>query len=440
MPFLKTFFIPILLILCILDFTSFHILARISKGLNISVFIITLIFCLEYYCWQSFRVLTNSKTLALIYIVGSIVIYSILIYYQITAQKNFVAPQYKKIFIIIALFLAPKLAIALGLFIEDCFRMIAYFFVNKNTEYISVPGRRKAISLIATSIASIIFLGIFDGVTNGRYRFRVIRKKIKIKDLPQEFEGFTITQISDIHSGSFDNVEKVKKGVEMIAEQNSDILVFTGDMVNNHYSEMLPYKTIFSRLRAKDGMYCVLGNHDYGIYGNLTTEEQHASIQKLQQMQREMGFTVLNNEMHTIERNGKKLNIIGVENWGNSIHFPKKGDLRKASEQAQEGDINILLSHDPSHFDHHLEGYDNVVDFHKIMHLTLSGHTHGMQFGIEIPGVIKWSPVQYRYHHWAGLYKQNGRQHYVNRGFGYLAFPGRVGEWPEITVLELTKA
>lgn len=322
--------------------------------------------------------------------------------------------------------------------IEDVFRLVGYLFQARDGG--TIPSRRKAISLIALGVASVAFLGIFDGILFGRYRFRVVRKKIKIKDLPEEFEGFTITQLSDIHSGSFDDVDKVNYGVRLANAQKSNILVFTGDLVNNHYIEFIPYQKIFSQLNAKDGMFAVLGNHDYGDYGNLSSEQKKESIAKIQQMQREMGFTVLNNDMKTIERNGKRLNIIGVENWGNSPHFPKKGDLRKASLGVQEGDINILLSHDPSHFDHDIPEYENVINFEKFIHLTLSGHTHGMQFGIEIPGLIKWSPVQHRYHHWAGLYEEKGRQHYVNRGFGYLAFPGRVGEWPEITVLELTRA
>lgn len=186
-------------------------------------------------------------------------------------------------------------------------------------------------------------------------------------------------------------------------------------------------------------MFAILGNHDYGEYANISDRERAESIAHLQTMQKEIGFKMLNNAMHTIERDGQRLNILGVENWGHADFFPKRGDLRKASEAVREGDFNVLLSHDPSHFDHDLEEHDNVINFEKKMHLTLSGHTHGMQFGIEIPGFIKWSPVKYRYHNWAGLYEEKGRKLYVNRGFGFLGFPGRIGMWPEITVLELRK-
>ncbi|MGQ1929483.1 metallophosphoesterase [Ornithobacterium rhinotracheale] len=393
---------------------------------------------IECYSFQAFRIYTKNNTFLYAYIVVNALIYAAIVYFLFSGIKNFATPAFKKLIILFTLFIVPKILIAIGMMIEDAFRLVGYLFQAKDGG--TMPSRRKAVSLIVLGVASVAFLGVLDGILFGRYRFRVIRKKVKIKDLPEEFEGFTITQLSDIHSGSFDDVEKVNYGVQLANEQKSDILVFTGDMVNNHYSEFVPYQKIFSQLNAKDGMFAVLGNHDYGDYGNLTPAEKKESIAKIQEMQREMGFTVLNNEMKTIERNGKRLNIIGVENWGSSPYFPRKGDIRKASAEAKEGDINILLSHDPSHFDHEISGYDNIVDFEKFMHLTLSGHTHGMQFGIEIPGLIKWSPVQYRYHHWAGLYENKGRQHYVNRGFGYLAFPGRVGEWPEITVLELTRA
>uniref|UniRef100_UPI0039A5A34B metallophosphoesterase n=1 Tax=Ornithobacterium rhinotracheale TaxID=28251 RepID=UPI0039A5A34B len=402
------------------------------------IFILSLIL-IECYSYQAFRIFTKNNLFFAAYIIINALIYGSIIYLLFHGgRNNFTNPAFKRLIILFTLFIIPKTLLALGMMIEDSFRLASYLFHAKGGA--TLPSRRRAISLIALGIASVTFLGVLDGILFGRYRFRVIRKKVKIKDLPEEFEGFTITQISDIHSGSFDDIEKVNYGVQLANEQKSDILVFTGDMVNNHYSEFVPYQKIFAQLNAKEGMFAVLGNHDYGGYGNLTPAQRKESLEKIQQMQREIGFTVLNNEMKTITRNGKRLNIIGVENWGNSSHFPKKGDLRKASAHAQEGDINILLSHDPSHFDHQMPEYANVVDFPKFIHLTLSGHTHGMQFGIEIPGFIKWSPVQYRYHHWAGLYENKGRQHYVNRGFGYLAFPGRVGEWPEITVLELTRA
>ena len=437
MSFLRALIIPLLVLLTILDLVFFRVLTKLFK-FGIVGYVLIFLFVIEFYSFQAFRVLTKSKIAIAVYILLTVALYGSLVYYQATASWGFAAPQYKKIFILITLFITPKIFLALGMCLEDLIRILEYSFNGK--EHKSIPGRRRTIAMIAWGVAALPFLGILDGIIFGRYRFRVVRQKVRIKDLPDEFEGFTITQISDVHSGSFDDIEKVDYGVKMARDQNSDVLVFTGDMVNNHYSEMEPYTDIFSQLEAKEGMFATLGNHDYGEYGDLTAKERVESREKLQQMQRDMGFTVLNNEMQTIIRNGKRLNIIGVENWGSSEYFPKKGDLKKATKNVQNGDINILLSHDPSHFDHDLPGYDNIINFEKFMHLTLSGHTHGMQFGIEIPGLIKWSPVKYRYHHWAGLYETKGRQHYVNRGFGYLAFPGRVGEWPEITVIELTKA
>lgn len=441
MQFIKAFIIPIVLLLVVLDMIFYRFLLKISGGLGMGIYFVILILCLEYYSFYAFRTL-NKTTLGLgIYIVLHLWLYGSFIYFAVTGPRGFSSPHFKKMIIILTLFIVPKIFLAAAMILEDVGRIIGYTYQSiTHTAPEHIPGRRKALAWIALGIAAIPFIGVLDGILFGKYRYRVIKKKIKIKGLPKEFEGFTITQLSDIHSGSFDNKEKVEYGVNMALAQDSDILVFTGDMVNNYYKEMLPWKETFAKLRAKHGMYATLGNHDYGDYGNLTPAEKKESIAKLQEMQREMGFKTLNNQKDTIERNGKRLNIIGVENWGSSHYFPKKGDLRKAAQGVQKDDINILLSHDPSYFDHDIDGYDNIINFPQTMHLTLSGHTHGMQFGIEIPGLIKWSPVKYRYHNWAGLYQQKGRQLYVNRGFGYLAFPGRVGEWPEITVLELTKA
>lgn len=434
---IKTFTIPLLLILLIVDMVFFRSIAKLFNGFSgILIYLVIILFILEYYSFQAFKNVNESVGSLWVYIIFHVALYGSLFYFISNRNGGFASSGFKNIFIILTLFIVPKIFIAITFVIDDLLRLIQYKFISNQP---IMPSRRKAVTWIALGLASIPFLGVIDGILFGRYRFRVIKKQVFYDDLPEEFDGFTITQLSDIHSGSFDDIEKVKYGIDMANQQKSDILVFTGDMVNNVSDELEPYKDLFSVLTAKEGMFSVLGNHDYGDYGNLTREEKQKSIARIQELQREMGFVPLNNEMRTIERNGKRLNIVGVENWGHSEHFPKKGDLKKATEGVKEGDFNVLLSHDPSHFDHDLKGYDNIINFPKKMHLTLSGHTHGMQFGIEIPGLIKWSPVKYRYHNWAGLYEKNDRKLYVNRGFGYLAFPGRVGEWPEITVIELKK-
>ncbi|WP_373397056.1 metallophosphoesterase [Algoriphagus halophilus] len=283
-------------------------------------------------------------------------------------------------------------------------------------------------------------MGILHGVLIGKYRYRVVNHTLEFEDLPEEFDGFTITQISDIYSGSFDDKKKLEYGIDLINQQESDVILFTGDLVNNHAREMEPWVDTFKKLQAPMGKYSILGNHDYGDYMSWPSKEaKEANLNRLADIQKELGFQLLRNENVKLQkpaRNGAEgatasIDLIGVENWGKG--FAQYGDLGKAVSNLSEQSFKILMSHDPSHFD------EEVKNFSQLIHLTLSGHTHGMQFGIEIPGFIKWSPASFRYPKWAGLYQELGRYLHVNRGFGFLAFPGRVGIWPEITVIKLKK-
>lgn len=440
MQFIRAFIIPLIIILIMVDMVFFRFLLKSSRGVGMSVYFWIVVIALEYYSFHALRTVTKNTWVLWAYILLHVAVYGSMLYFSMNERRGFSSPNFKKLIILITLFIIPKIFLALSLIVDDIVRIVTYGFKSvSGDDAIEIPSRRRAAAWIGLGIAAIPFMAVLDGIFFGKYRYRVIRKQVYFHDLPEEFDGFTLTQLSDIHSGSFDDAAKVDYGVKMAAAQNSDILVFTGDMVNNEAVELEPYKEIFMKLEAASGMFAVLGNHDYGDYGNLSEAEKKQSVRHLQQMQREIGFEPLNNAMRTIERNGKRLNVIGVENWGHSHFFPKRGDLNKATAGVRDGDFNILLSHDPSHFDHDLPEYDNVINYKKKLHLTLSGHTHGMQFGIEIPGVVKWSPVKYRYKNWGGLYENNGRQLYVNRGFGYLAFPGRVGMWPEITVLELKR-
>jgi predicted MPP superfamily phosphohydrolase len=267
----------------------------------------------------------------------------------------------------------------------------------------------------------------------GKYNFKVLKYTLYFEDLPQAFDGYRLTQISDIHSGSFDNIKKVEYAIDLINKQESDVILFTGDMVNDKAEEMKPYIDIFKNLNAKDGLYSILGNHDYGDYVRWDSgEEKKQNLENLKVIQKEIGFDLLLNENRFIEKEGERIALVGVENWGKG-GFKKAGDLKKASSNISKEDFKILLTHDPSHWE------EQVINDDYHYHLTLSGHTHGMQFGIEIPGWFKWSPVKWRYKYWAGIYEELGQYINVNRGFGYLAFPGRVGIWPEITVIELKK-
>lgn len=323
----------------------------------------------------------------------------------------------------------------LFLFSEDIFRFLiaGYRKLSGSTAEFSLPDRRRFLSLIALGIASLPFGALLYGMYRGKYNYKVLRYTLEFKDLPEAFHNYTITQISDVHSGSFDNRAKIEYGVDLINRQKSDVILFTGDMVNNKASEMQPWSELFSKLSAPDGKYSILGNHDYGDYVTWDTEEEKAAnLQSLIDMQREMGFDVLLNEHRYLRRGDEHIALIGVENWGRG-GFKKAGDLRTATEGMNGSDFKILLSHDPSHWE------DKVIHDPLHYHLTLSGHTHGMQFGIEIPGWIKWSPVKWRYKYWAGIYEELGQYINVNRGFGFLGYPGRVGIWPEITVIELKK-
>lgn len=331
------------------------------------------------------------------------------------------------------------LALVLGFFLllEDIIRVIGYGY-NKivgisDSDAGYFPSRRKFISGIALGLAALPFGALLYGMYRGKYNYQVLKYELEFDDLPDAFHNYQITQISDVHSGSFDDYKKVEYGVNLINEQQSDVIFFTGDIVNNRSTELEPWKEVFSRLEAKDGLYSILGNHDYGDYAVWDTEEEKAqNLEDLKTMQKEMGFDLLLNSNRFLEKDGQKIALVGVENWGRG-GFKKAGDLQKAKEGVSPKDFKILLSHDPSH-------WEDVVlhdDYH--FHLTLSGHTHGMQFGVEIPGWVKWSPVKWRYKYWAGIYKELDQFINVNRGFGFIGYPGRFGIWPEISVITLKK-
>jgi predicted MPP superfamily phosphohydrolase len=303
---------------------------------------------------------------------------------------------------------------------------------GREEETAFMPERRRIVSQLALGIAAIPFASFLYGITKGKYNYKVHRHTVYFKDLPDAFEGFTITQISDVHSGSFDDPDAVRRGVEMAQEQGSDLFVFTGDLVNNVATEFEPYEEMFRGITAPYGKYSILGNHDYGDYAQWDTmEDKHANMERLHRLHAGAGFRLLLNEYVEIEKDGEKIALLGVENWGKG--FAQYGDLGKALQGVDPTAFKVLLSHDPTHWDEQVKKHDMPI------HLTLAGHTHGMQMGVEIPGVIRWSPSQLRYKKWAGIYEEAGRILHINRGFGFLGFSGRVGIWPEITVLELKK-
>ncbi|MFD0767210.1 metallophosphoesterase [Mucilaginibacter lutimaris] len=293
------------------------------------------------------------------------------------------------------------------------------------------PSRRKFITEIAILLAAIPFTSFFYAMLRGKYDYRVHRQTIYYDELPEAFDGFTITQLSDIHSGSFDNVKAMQRGIDLAKAQKSDLFVFTGDLVNNAAWEIEQYIDRFGAIKAPFGQFSILGNHDYGDYITWDSEQaKRDNLAKLKQHHAELGYRLLLDENVVLEKAGQKITLIGVENWGEG--FVQKGDLDRALKGADPNAFKILLSHDPTH-------WEKKVRYHPVdVHLTLSGHTHGAQFGIEAAG-LKWSPVKYRYLDWAGLVNNKNRYLYVNRGFGFLAFSGRLGIWPEITVITLKK-
>lgn len=390
-----------------------------------------IIFILEFYIYQAFKTVVSNQYGRAAYIIVTALIYIFLIYNLLNFNRN--ERDHHRVQIVGTVFLAfllPKVFVVVFLLIDDFLRLFQVglnYFSNNDAH---IPGRRKFLSVIGLGLAGTVSAMFLDGVIFGKYRHRVRKVKLKIKNLPKSFKGYKIVQISDMHSGSFFNPEKLKPAFDLINEQQPDLVLFTGDMVNNIAEEFIPFKELFASIKAKDGKLSVLGNHDYGEYvGWKSKEDKIKNIPNLIAHQKDAGFIVMRNQNRAIERNGEKIYILGVENWG-LRPFPQYGDLDKALKGVPDDAVKILMSHDPTHFDEVVKKHPGDIA------LTLSGHTHGMQFGLDLKN-WRWSPVQYRYKKWADLYESEGKYLYVNRGFGVIGYPGRVGMLPEITLIEL---
>lgn len=403
--------------------------------LRLGIFILFLLL-IDLYAFQAFKTtFKDGSFMRVAYWVFSALVWVFIIFAftRFNRQDGF-SHLFMYLMAFMILSLVPKLIVVVLMLVEDIIRVVAGGIQSLSASEggAFLAGRRKFVSQTALILAAIPFIGVIHGVLIGRYNFRVVNKTLEFDDLPEAFDGLTITQISDVHSGSFDNIPKIQYAIDLINEQKSDLLLFTGDLVNNKAEEMEPWVDIFSKLEAPMGMYSILGNHDYGDYVSWDSAEAKAeNMEQLYAIHKQIGFNLMRNENTKLQRNGESIDLVGVENWG--LGFAQHGDLTKAMQGLDKDSFKILMSHDPSHFDQEVKVFDKKVN------LTLSGHTHGMQFGIEIPGFLKWSPVSLRYPKWAGLYEELGRKLYVNRGFGFLAFPGRVGIWPEITVFKLKK-
>lgn len=402
------------------------------------IFIVTYLL-IDFYAFQAFKTISKSKWMYIIYWAISLIVLLYFTYQLAIVFDNKIGLRLstnKAIGVFLVLFV-PKLFVLFFMFGEDIIRtpqaLFRLLIQGDAAGGAYFPSRRKFVSQLALGIAALPFGALLYGIFKGKYNYKVLKYTLEFVDLPEAFDGYQITQISDIHSGSFDNPTKIEYGIDLINQQESDLILFTGDLVNNRADEMLPWIDTFKKLKAKDGKYSILGNHDYGDY--IKWDSESAKIQNmkdLEEVHKQLGFDLLLNENRVVQKDNDKIKLIGVENWG-AGGFKKAGDLDLASKGIVANDFKILMSHDPSHWEQKVKNNDTHY------HLTLSGHTHGMQFGIEIPGWIKWSPVKWRYKYWAGIYEEAGQFLNVNRGFGFLAYPGRVGIWPEIAVITLKK-
>lgn len=330
-------------------------------------------------------------------------------------------------------FFIAKLFAATFLFSEDIVRILGLIknkLFSRKDNAKNFASRRNFVRNISLGVAAIPVLGTIYAVTKGKYNFHVKRLDLSMKRLPKSFDGLKVVQFSDFHAGSFDDVNAVQEGLSLINEANPDLIMFTGDLVNNRAAEMIPYIDSLKNLSAKHGKFAILGNHDYGDYVKFESDEaRQKNLDELEDIFKESGFKLLKNENIQIDNGTDTIDIIGVENWGQGP-FPKYGDIDLASNAIPDERFNIVLSHDPDHWENILRQHPKPFD------LTLSGHTHGSQVGVDIPG-WRWSPVKYRYKRWLGHYTVENQHLFVSKGFGFLGFPGRIGMSPEVISFKL---
>ncbi len=412
----------------------------------LGVFIfICIMLILDMYVFQALKTVTQNagpKTKSIIYIIfWSISILTVVgfLLFAFTEQQ-FIGKKVRTYLFatIIGLFLA-KLSAIIFFIADDLRRGIQWaagklFFSNTEGDNMGGDGISRSVFLswVGLAAGTTLFGSLIYGFSN-KYNYNIKKVKLAFPNLPEAFKGLKVIHISDIHSGSFTNIAAVKHGVQMILDQKPDVIFFTGDLVNDKASEMTQLINVFNKVKAPLGVYSTLGNHDYGDYVQWPVDgvSKTQNLVNLKNVHAQLGWRLLMNEHVVLQKDGAEIAVLGVENWSAKGRFPKYGKLDQAHPGSEKYPFKILLSHDPSHWEGEVIGKYNDID------LVLSGHTHGMQFGVEIPG-FKWSPVQYMYKQWAGLYEKSHQKLYVNRGFGFIGYPGRVGILPEITVLELS--
>ncbi|HLT75687.1 MAG TPA: metallophosphoesterase [Ohtaekwangia sp.] len=405
------------------------------------IILIAILLVIDWYVFQAIITITKDWTSAwkpatrFAFWVPTAVCIGAILYY-VLGDPYTISHQVRSFLItgIFAVYISKLFAVVV-LFIDDVQRGIKWVasFFNRGIGE-KLPGeaitRSEFLSKTAVAMAAVPFTAMAYGIISGAHDYRIRRKTVYIGGLPKSFDGIRIAQVSDIHSGSFFNKTAVKGGVEMLMKEVPDLIFFTGDLVNNEAAEVKDYIDIFGKIKAPFGVYSVTGNHDYGDYKQWASADAKAkNLRDLFEAHRLMGYTLLRNENRVIESAGEKIAILGVENWG-AGGFSKYGRLDQAHAGTDEAAVKLLLSHDPSHWDAQVRSNYPDID------MVFAGHTHGFQFGVEV-GSLKWSPSQYVYKQWAGLYQEGEQYLYVNRGFGYLGYPGRIGMPPEITIIEL---
>lgn len=412
----------------------------------IGIFLLVL-FVIEFYAFQGVKYLIQGfspmakRMLYALYWIFPVVLLLTLLFFVFGRNPAFVKSTRALFASVLVINLIPKLFFGIFLLLDDLQRGARWLFqkilsIDQGKTLMPEESIGRSDFLLKTGVlvASVPLISVSYGIAKGAYDYRVKRVRLPLKNLPASFHGLRIGQISDIHSGSFFNKRAVEGGVEMLLREKTDLIFFTGDLVNEMASEVKDYLGIFGKLKAPLGVFSTLGNHDYGDYRRWASQEaKRTNLLNLMEAHKIMGYDLLMNENRILKQSGDQLAIIGVENWGAGARWPKYGKLAEAVKGTDDAAVKLLLSHDPSHWDAQIRPEFKDID------VTFSGHTHGCQFGIEI-GSIKWSPVQYLYKQWAGLYRETNQLLYVNRGFGFIGFPGRIGMPPEITVFELVKA
>lgn len=403
-----------------------------------TLFLIIFLIFIDLYAYQALKVVISNSTVSvktwskIIFFSVNILMISFTLAYTSGLLEDWDKVTLTILRSLIFITYFSKFLILPFLLIDDIFRGFQWIIDYFKPTLAFNPSRSRFLSQFGLFIGAIPLISLTYGMFRNAYRFKLRHSKIKIDQLPGELTGLKIIQISDIHSGSFLYPEEVNKAVEIINNQHPDLIFFTGDLVNNTADEVIPLLPVLSKIKAKYGVFSILGNHDYGDYVRWESQEKKQdNLNRLKQYHKELGWQLLTNENRIVSVNGKQIGIVGVENFSTHMRFPKYGKLKESYAGVENTHLKLLLSHDPSHWSH------EVVTAFKDIAITFSGHTHGFQFGVEIPGFIQWSPIQYVYKQWAGLYKNENQMLYVNRGLGHLGYPGRVGILPEITLLEL---